>query len=54
MGPFNETGVEKTGYVALVEIRRPPNNFFDGALIQEIATAFETLDADADCVHAKP
>ena len=31
--------VEKTGHVALVEIRRPPNNFFDIALIQEIAGA---------------
>jgi enoyl-CoA hydratase/carnithine racemase len=33
----------------LVEIRRPPNNFFDAALIGEIATAFENLDADAGC-----
>src|SRR6202795_4444683 len=49
MGPFNDIGVEKTGHVALVEIRRPPNNFFDAALIGEIATAFETLDADAEC-----
>jgi enoyl-CoA hydratase/carnithine racemase len=49
MGPFKDIGVEKTGHVALVEIRRPPNNFFDIALIKEIASAFETLDADADC-----
>jgi enoyl-CoA hydratase/carnithine racemase len=41
--------VEKTGHVAIVEIRRPPNNYFDVALIKEIATAFEELDADADC-----
>ena len=41
--------MEKTGHVALVEIRRPPNNFFDIALIKEIAEAFEALDADADC-----
>ena len=37
MGPFKDIGVEKAGHVALIEIRRPPNNFFDIALIQEIA-----------------
>jgi enoyl-CoA hydratase/carnithine racemase len=49
MGPFKDIGVEKTGHVALIEIRRPPNNFFDIALIQEIAGALETLDDDGDC-----
>ena len=49
MGPFKDIGVEKSGHVALVEIRRPPNNFFDVPLIREIATAFEALDDDADC-----
>ena len=49
MGPLTDIGVEKTGHVALVEIRKPPNNFFDVALIREIATAFEALDKDGDC-----
>ena len=49
MSPFKDIGVEKTGHVAIVEIRRPPNNYFEVALIKEIATAFEELDADADC-----
>src|SRR5450830_832916 len=49
MGPFKDIAVEKTGHVALIEIRRPPNNFFDIALIQEIAGALEALDQDADC-----
>src|SRR5271155_4035695 len=49
MGPFKDIGVERTGHVALVEIRRPPNNYFDVALIKEIASAFEALDADPDC-----
>ena len=49
MTTFKDIGVEKSGHVALVEIRRPPNNFFDAALIGEIATAFEALDADAEC-----
>ena len=46
MGPFKDIAVEKIGNVALVEIRRPPNNFFDVALIQEIAGAFEALDGE--------
>ena len=49
MGPFKDIGVEKTGHVALIEIRRPPNNFFDIALIQEIAATLEALDQDAGC-----
>jgi enoyl-CoA hydratase/carnithine racemase len=46
MGPFRDIAVERTGHVALIEIRRPPNNFFDIALINEIADALEALDAD--------
>jgi enoyl-CoA hydratase/carnithine racemase len=49
MGPFKDIGVDKIGHVALIEIRRPPNNFFDIALIQEIAAALETLDEDIEC-----
>jgi enoyl-CoA hydratase/carnithine racemase len=49
MGSFKDISVDKSGHVALVEIRRPPNNYFDIALIREIAEAFEALDADADC-----
>jgi len=49
MGQFKDIGVDKTGHVALVEIRRPPNNFFDIALIRQIAEAFEALDGDTDC-----
>jgi enoyl-CoA hydratase/carnithine racemase len=36
-------------HVATVEIHRPPANFFDAALIEELADAYETLDADASC-----
>jgi enoyl-CoA hydratase/carnithine racemase len=49
MGPFKDIAVEQTGHVALIEIRRPPNNFFDIALIQEIAGALEALDEDINC-----
>ena len=43
---MSDIGIEKSGYVALVEIRRPPNNFFDIPLIKEIAGAFESFDDD--------
>ncbi len=49
MSPYKDIGVETHGHVALIEIRRPPNNFFDIALIQEIAGALEALDEDAGC-----
>jgi enoyl-CoA hydratase/carnithine racemase len=49
MGPLKDIGVETAGHVALVEIRRPPNNFFDVALIRELADAFEALDRDDNC-----
>ncbi|HKR93327.1 enoyl-CoA hydratase/isomerase family protein [Novosphingobium sp.] len=34
--------------MALVEIRRPPHNFFDIPLIKEIAEAFESFDEDVN------
>src|SRR3954452_16304079 len=45
----NELGVELADYVATVEIRRPPHNFFDLALIRALAETFEALDADPAC-----
>ena len=41
--------VELDRHVAIVEIHRPPNNFFDYDLIHEIANAYERLDADPEC-----
>jgi enoyl-CoA hydratase/carnithine racemase len=46
---FKDIGVDMAGHVANVEMRRPPNNFFDNALIAEIAVAFEALDGDPKC-----
>ena len=45
----NELGVEIADYVATVEIRRPPHNFFDLELIRQLASTFEKLDDDPDC-----
>ncbi|HEY1592439.1 MAG TPA: enoyl-CoA hydratase/isomerase family protein [Solirubrobacteraceae bacterium] len=36
-------------HVAVVEFDRPPHNFFDAALIEQIADAYERLDGDRGC-----
>ena len=46
---YGDVGVTMEGHVAIVEIRRPPNNFFDHQLIKDLADAFDALDADANC-----
>jgi enoyl-CoA hydratase/carnithine racemase len=46
---FKEIGVSRDGFVATVEMRRPPHNFFDGDLVAELGDAFERLDADPEC-----
>ncbi len=46
---YREIGVSRDGFVATVEMRRPPHNFFDSALVAEIGEAFERLDADPEC-----
>ena len=45
----NDITVELEGHVAIVEIHRPPNNFFDYELIRAIADTYEMLDADDNC-----
>lgn len=49
MKATDELGIELADFVATVEIRRPPHNFFDLELIRRIADAFEKLDADPAC-----
>ena len=46
---YTDIGVDIAGFVGTVEIRRPPNNFFDLSLINQIADAFEELDATDRC-----
>jgi enoyl-CoA hydratase/carnithine racemase len=46
---YKDIGVSQTGHVGLVEIRRPPHNYFDNALINQIADAFEAFDRDSAC-----
>ena len=46
---MSDIGVSQDGFVATVEMRRPPHNFFDSELIAEIGEAFQRLDADPGC-----
>ena len=44
-----DVSVSTDGHVATVVFDRPPQNFFDSALIKDLADAFETLDKDPAC-----
>jgi enoyl-CoA hydratase/carnithine racemase len=44
-----EATIDPSTHVATAEIQRPPNNFFDVALINSLADAFEALDGDPAC-----
>ncbi|OBF81216.1 enoyl-CoA hydratase [Mycobacterium sp. 852002-51163_SCH5372311] len=44
-----DVSVDFAGHVAVVEIHRPPNNYFDTVLIKGIADAYEQLDDEAEC-----
>jgi enoyl-CoA hydratase/carnithine racemase len=46
---YKDIGVWQEGHVGFVELRRPPDNYFDKALIAEIGTAFEAFDAEPSC-----
>ena len=49
MTSYADIAVSLDDRVGLVEIRKPPHNFFDVALIRQIAEAFEAFDADPAC-----
>lgn len=42
----DDLGIERDGAVAVIELRRPPHNFFDLDLITRVADACEAFDAD--------
>lgn len=48
MGQSEDVGVETHGHVAVVEMRRPPHNFFDIRLITALAEAFEAIDREVE------
>lgn len=50
IGDFPDIEVTlEEGNIALVEIQRPPHNFFDIVLINSIADAYEALDKHPEC-----
>ncbi|MDE2362843.1 MAG: enoyl-CoA hydratase/isomerase family protein [Hyphomicrobiales bacterium] len=46
MTAYKDITADVEGHVQVVTIRRPPFNYFDNALIRELAAAFETADKD--------
>src|SRR5262247_987936 len=48
MSKYTDIGVETHGHVGLIEIRKPPLNFFDVSLINQIADALEEFDRDVE------
>ena len=48
MTTYQDIGVDKTGHVTTIEIRRPPLNFFDVSLINQIADALTEIDNDPE------
>lgn len=48
MATYKDIAATTDGRVGIVEIRKPPNNFFDVSLIHQIAEAMEAFDADRD------
>ena len=48
MSTYTDIGVEKHDHVGLIEIRKPPLNFFDVSLINQIADALEEIDRDVE------
>jgi len=49
VGTYIDLAVEVHDFVAMVEIRRPPHNFFDVNLIGQLALAIDVLDSTSDC-----
>lgn len=49
MPNYADLAISQDGFVATVEIQRPPHNFFDHSLIRQLADAFDNLDEDPDC-----
>ena len=48
-GQYEDIGAELQGNVAVVELRRPPDNYFSNEMIRQIAHAYEHLDTVDEC-----
>ena len=45
---YKDIGVSLKEHVGQIEMQRPPHNFFDNSLINQIADAFEAFDRDVN------
>ncbi len=48
-GTWGDVHATLEDHVAVVEVRRPPHNFFDVAMVGSLVAAFADLDDTADC-----
>src|SRR4029077_20011747 len=48
MSKYTDIAAEKHGHVGLIKIPKPPLNFFDVSLINQIADALEEFDRDVE------
>jgi enoyl-CoA hydratase/carnithine racemase len=46
---YGDVSVELAAHIARVEIHRPPHNYFDPRLVEDLADAFAALDAEDPC-----
>jgi len=46
---YHDIAVVHDDHIALIEMRRPPHNFFDVSLIDQLASALESLDEMDQC-----
>ena len=46
---IGDVSMTHTGHTAIVEMHRPPHNYFDVGLLQNLVEAFAICDADAHC-----
>src|SRR6266849_564766 len=46
---YKDICISTSGHVGQIELQRPPHNYFDNALINEIADALEAFDRDPAC-----
>jgi enoyl-CoA hydratase/carnithine racemase len=50
---YPNIGVDKdASFIGAIEMQRPPHNFFDVELIEQIADAMEEFDKDEACVRS--
>ncbi len=47
-GDYPDIAVDIDGHIAVVEMKRPPHNYFDTILVKSMADAYEDIDRDTE------